>query len=123
MPTQPKTMKKNASPKPRKRDEEKIVPLKTFVATLRRVADVLEKGDSLRIQVGGQRVLIPKEAVVSIEHEVEGKEQEVEFQLRWSTSTKKPKAGGSRPKPVTVSPSKPRPKSMKGKGLSKAKSR
>lgn len=56
-----------------------------FVATLRRVADALEGGETLRIQVAGHRFAVPKDAGLSIEHEASDGEEELEFQLRWKS--------------------------------------
>lgn len=72
-----------AGKRSRKRDIEKAYPTKQFIAKLRRLADCLEEGKQFRIQVAGQRVAIPPSAVINIEHECEGKEEEIEFQLKW----------------------------------------
>lgn len=66
------------------RDVERNVNTEQFVATLRRIADCLEGDDSVRIQVEGVRFRIPRTAELSIEHEVEGKSEELELQLRWT---------------------------------------
>lgn len=65
------------------RDVEKNCSPKRFVTTLRRIADAIEQGKRLRIQVAGERVSIPPDAAISIEHEREGSEEEIELQLRW----------------------------------------
>ena len=67
------------------RDVERDVNREQFVATLRRIADTLEKGDGLRIQVANLRFTIPRNAELSIEHEAEGGEEELELQLRWKS--------------------------------------
>ena len=71
------------------RDIEKGMSTENFVATLRRCADALEKGESFRIQIASERFTIPADAELSIEHEREGDggefEQEVEFQLKWKS--------------------------------------
>jgi amphi-Trp domain-containing protein len=67
-----------------KRDIEKAYPTKQFVAKLRRLADSIEQGRRFRIQVAGQRVSIPPEATINIEHERGSAEEEIEFQLKWS---------------------------------------
>ncbi len=67
-----------------RRDVEKNYPTRQFIDKLRRLADCLENGKRFRIQVAGQRVLIPPHAVISIEHEQGGGEEEIEFQLKWS---------------------------------------
>ncbi len=55
-----------------------------FVAKLRRLADAVEKGESFRIQIAGERFRVPKHAQLSIEHERSGDTEEVELQLRWT---------------------------------------
>jgi amphi-Trp domain-containing protein len=66
------------------RDIERIYDTADVVAKLRRLADALEKGDSFRIQIAGERFRVPKQAQFSIEHERGDEEEEVEFQLKWS---------------------------------------
>lgn len=65
------------------RDIEKSYPVKSFADKLRRLADCLEQGKRFRIQVDGERISIPSDAVINIEHEREGSVEEVEFQLKW----------------------------------------
>ena len=67
-----------------KRDVEKAYPSKRFVAKLRRLADCIEDGKRFRIQVAGERVSIPPDAVINIEHERASDEEEIEFQLKWT---------------------------------------
>ena len=66
------------------RDIERIYETADVVAKLRRLADALEKGDSFRLQIAGERFRVPKRAEFSIEHERGDDEEEVEFQLKWS---------------------------------------
>ena len=66
------------------RDVERLKNRDAFVATLRRVADALEKGESFRIQVAEQRLTVPADAALSVEHEVQGDQHELELQFRWS---------------------------------------
>jgi len=66
-----------------KRDVEKNYPKKQFVVKLRRLADCIEQGKRFRIQVAGERISIPPGAIINIEHERGGSEEEVEFQLKW----------------------------------------
>jgi hypothetical protein len=40
-----------------------------FIAKVRRLADALEDGREFRIQVAGQRVGIPADVMISVEHE------------------------------------------------------
>ena len=65
------------------RDIEKGYPAKQFVAKLRRLADCIEQGKRFRIQVAGERVSIPPDAIINIEHEREGRSEEIEFQIKW----------------------------------------
>lgn len=67
------------------RDVERIQNKAQFIATLRRVADALEQGQPLRVQVQNLRLNVPADAELSIEHEVEGDREELELQLRWSS--------------------------------------
>ncbi len=66
-----------------KRDVEKNYPTKQFIAKLRRLADCLESGKRFQIQVASERIAVPSDAVISIEHERGTKEEELELQLRW----------------------------------------
>jgi amphi-Trp domain-containing protein len=68
------------------RDLEKTYPRKDFIAKLRRLADALETGKPFAIQVAGERLRIPADALFNIEHEREGRREELEFQLRWKNS-------------------------------------
>lgn len=69
--------------KTKKRDIEKTYNTKQTVAKLRRLADSLEQGKPFRIQIAGERVYIPAKIAFNIEHEREGKNEEVEFQFKW----------------------------------------
>ena len=64
-----------------KRDIEKIYPTKQFVEKLRRLADCLEKGKKFRIQIAGERINVPVDATINIEHERGKSSEEIEFQL------------------------------------------
>lgn len=66
-----------------KRDIEKAYPTGLFVAKLRRLADAMEGNKRFRIQIAGQRVSIPPDAIINIEHERGRDEEEIEFQLKW----------------------------------------
>jgi len=70
-------------PRRPERDVEKAYPRKDFVAKLRRLADAIEAGKSFSIQVVGERLHIPADALFNIEHEREGGIDELEFQVRW----------------------------------------
>ena len=67
-----------------KRDVERNYPRRQFIQKLRRLADRLEHDERFRIQVAGERVSVPPDAVINIEHERSASEEEIEFQLRWS---------------------------------------
>lgn len=69
----------------RERDEERVVSTKKFAATLRRAADALEAGKAFVIQVKGERIRVPRDAELSIEHEREEDSEEIELQLRWKS--------------------------------------
>ena len=83
-----KTAKKTASTRAQRstrpsRDIEKDYPARQFVAKLRRLADAIENGRRFQIQIAGERISIPPDAVINLEHERGGGEEEVEFQLKW----------------------------------------
>ena len=65
------------------RDQERTVSREEFVIKLRRLAEALEAGKAFVIQVAGERIRIPRDAEISIEHEREGAREELEFQLKW----------------------------------------
>ncbi len=69
------------------RDVERIHNKESFISTLRRLADALEKGEAFRIQVVNKRFTVPAGAELSIEHEAEGGDEELELQLRWKSSS------------------------------------
>ena len=66
-----------------KRDLEKDYSQKDFVAKLRRLADSIEQNKRFRIQIAGERISVPPDAVFNIEHEREGNNEEIEFQMKW----------------------------------------
>ncbi len=65
------------------RDIEKAYTKNEFIKKLRRFADSLENGKKFAIQVKGQKIDIPKDAIVNIEHESTKSEEELEFQIKW----------------------------------------
>ncbi len=67
------------------RDIEKGYPTKQFITKLRRLADCIEQGKRFQIQIAGERVSVPPNAIINIEHEREKGQEEIEFQLKWST--------------------------------------
>jgi amphi-Trp domain-containing protein len=69
--------------KKKDRDIEKEYPVGQLAAKLRRLAACLEEGRPFRIQIAGERVCVPRDAVFNIEHEREGSQEEIEFQFKW----------------------------------------
>ncbi|WP_319404758.1 amphi-Trp domain-containing protein [uncultured Desulfosarcina sp.] len=66
------------------RDIVKTYSLKQTVAKLRRLASCLEPDKPFTIQVAGERIRAPPKAVFNVEHEREGREEELEFQSKWT---------------------------------------
>ncbi len=73
-------MKKTKS---KTRDIEKTYTKGEFVKKLRRLADSIEKGKKFSIQIAGEKINVPENALMNIEHEKNGKVEEVEFQINW----------------------------------------
>lgn len=69
--------------KMKNRDIEKTYSTAQFVEKLRRLADCLEKGERFDIQIAGERVYVPQNAIFNIEHEREKDQEEIEFQIKW----------------------------------------
>ena len=65
------------------RDVERIVNRRQFATKLRRLADSIDNAEPFRIQVAGERVTVPGDAEISVEHERTGAEEEIELQFRW----------------------------------------
>jgi amphi-Trp domain-containing protein len=68
------------------RDIEKGYTTKQMVAKLRRLAGCLENGKQFKIQIANEKISVPAGATFNIEHEREGKMEEVEFQFKWERS-------------------------------------
>ena len=66
------------------RDIEKAYPAAQFAAKLRRLADSVESGEPFVIQIAGERIRVPRDAIFNVEHEREEGEEEIEFQLKWT---------------------------------------
>lgn len=71
-------------PRNESRDVTRTYTAKQFVSKLRRLADAIENDERFRIQVAGERVSVPPDATISVEHEREGDQEEVEFQITWT---------------------------------------
>lgn len=69
------------------RDIEKTYTTPQFVEKLRRLADCLEKGAPFDIQIAGERIYVPQDAALSIEHERDQDQEEIEFQIKWKTKS------------------------------------
>jgi amphi-Trp domain-containing protein len=81
--TKQSATKKEVNMARKDRDIEKSYSVKQTVAKLRRLADCLEQGKPYRIQIAGEKINVPSDAVFNIEHEREGNSEEVEFQFKW----------------------------------------
>jgi len=46
------------------------------------------KNKKFSIQVAGEKINVPYDAITNIEHEREGKEEELEFQIKWTNQSK-----------------------------------
>ncbi len=69
------------------RDVTKKYPVKQFIQKIRRLADGLEAGEQFTIQIAGERIKVPKHAVVSVEHESDENGTEIEFQITWKNES------------------------------------
>lgn len=69
------------------RDIEVAHDIPGFAAELRRLADALEQGSDYMIQIDGEEIKIPTDAVLSIAHEREDGDVELEFQISWSEAS------------------------------------
>ena len=65
------------------RDVEKTYSKPQFIASLRRLADTLERGESYEIRVAGERVYVPAHASFGVAHEKSKEGEELEFQIQW----------------------------------------
>lgn len=69
--------------KKKSRDLEKTYSTAEFIAKLRRLADALENGKCFAIMIAKERISVPAGATFNVEHEREGKNEEIEFQIKW----------------------------------------
>ncbi|MGE0157757.1 MAG: amphi-Trp domain-containing protein [Gemmatimonadales bacterium] len=65
------------------RDIERIINRRQFATKLRRLADSIDNDEPFRIQVAGERVTVPADAIISVEHERGRSDEEIELQFRW----------------------------------------
>lgn len=68
----------------RERDVEKQYSDAENIRKLERLVECMKTGKPFEIQVAGKRIYVPVTARFTVEHEVEGSEEELEFQFRWS---------------------------------------
>ena len=66
-----------------RRDVEKMYTKTEFIKKLRRFADALEVGKKFSIQIAGEKISVPKNAIINIEHEREKGAEEIKFQVKW----------------------------------------
>lgn len=66
------------------RDIEKTYTNKQFIEKLRRLADAIENDESFQIQIAGERISVPANAIFSVEHERSDNAEEIEFQVKWN---------------------------------------
>ena len=73
--------------KKKDRDVEKAYTTAQFVEKLRRLADCIENGERFDIQIAGERIYVPQNAIFNIEHEREKDQEEIEFQIKWERTS------------------------------------
>lgn len=81
--TSSKVKANSASTKKTARDVEKSYSRAEVVKKLIRLTEAISNGKSFNIQIANKRISVPKTALVSLEHESDGKSHEIEFQLKW----------------------------------------
>ncbi len=69
--------------KKKQKDIEKTYSKKEFIVKLRRLAETLEHNQRFVIQIAGERITVPTDATINIEHERGADEEEIEFQIKW----------------------------------------
>lgn len=66
------------------RDVEQEYSATEFAAALRQLADSIERGEQIEVQVAGETIVIPDGSTFSVEHERGEDGEELEFQIKWS---------------------------------------
>lgn len=69
------------------REIEKTTSLADFIVELRRLADTLESEQTFSVEIEGEEIIVPKDAISSIVYEIEDGKAEIEFQLNWTVET------------------------------------
>jgi amphi-Trp domain-containing protein len=64
-------------------DVEKGYSNKSVVDKLRRLADALEKGKTFEIQIAGNRIRVPPDAVIEFEYQRDEEGEEIEIEVKW----------------------------------------
>jgi len=77
-------MPKRQSKRTHARDAERNYSPEHFVRKLRRLATSVSAEKPFRIRIAGERVTIPSNAIISIEHERDRKTEKIEFQFKWN---------------------------------------
>lgn len=67
----------------RKRDIDIIYSKKQFIQKIKRLINALEKNKKFKITIKGETIIVPLNAIVSVEHERENGFEEIEFQIKW----------------------------------------
>ncbi len=67
------------------RDITKTYTVKSFISKIRRLADGLENKHQFTIQIANEKIKVPKDAIVNIEHERTKTGEEIEFQISWKS--------------------------------------
>jgi amphi-Trp domain-containing protein len=70
------------------RDIEKSYPKAEFVTKLRRLANAIEHDKKFGIQIAGERIYVPVQAELNIEHGREDGHEEIAFRLSGHRKTK-----------------------------------
>ena len=66
-----------------RKDVEKMYTKTEFIKKLRRFADALETERKFFIRIAGEKISVPQNAIINIEHEREKGAEEIEFQIKW----------------------------------------
>jgi amphi-Trp domain-containing protein len=69
------------------RDVQRTFSNAEFAAALRELADCIEQGRPYELEVDGETVYAPPDALLSVEYEFEEGEAELEFQLYWTAES------------------------------------
>ncbi len=68
------------------RDITKTYPIRSFISKIKRLAEGLEKQKQFTIQIANEKIKVPKDAIVNIEHERTKEVEEIEFQITWKNT-------------------------------------